>query len=124
LLSNVFPRVAIDLAGWLIAGAAIGTASWLLSNYPPKWLFVKPPKDACDPNGAKAPRKPGPNEGFEDPKGGENWVRNPNGRGWGWDASDGTIWVPTGPGGEAHAGPHWDVQNGGYENVYPGGTRR
>lgn len=40
------------------------------------------------------------------------------------------VWVPTGPGstgrGDAHGGPHWDVQppGGGYVNIYPGGNRR
>jgi hypothetical protein len=35
--------------------------------------------------------------------------------------SNGNVWVPTGQGGLAHGGPHWDVQdpNGGYENKYP-----
>ena len=69
----------------------------------------------------------GPEEGFEDPAGGEEWAPNPNGPGNGWLDSDGNVWVPTGHGGRAHGGPHWDVQQprgGGYVNVYPGGTRR
>ncbi|MGH8488937.1 MAG: RHS repeat domain-containing protein, partial [Gammaproteobacteria bacterium] len=84
------------------------------------------PSDAHDPNGAKAPGKPGSEEGFEDPKDGENWVPNPNGKGNGWEDKDGNVWCPTGRGSKAHGGPHWDVQNpgGGYINVYPGGRRR
>lgn len=91
----------------------------------------KPPKDAKDRDGAKAPGKPGPEEGFEDPEEGEDWVPNPNGPGNGWRDSNGDVWVPSGPGGRAHGGPHWDVQTpgrqgrpGGHVNVYPGGRRR
>jgi hypothetical protein len=89
-------------------------------------MYAKPPKDAYDKNGAKAPGKPGVTEGYVEGKKGENWVPNPNGRGFGWEDADGNVWVPTGPGSEAHGGPHWDVQkpNGGYDNVYPGGRRR
>jgi RHS repeat-associated protein len=89
--------------------------------------FRKPPKDAADPNGPKAPGRPGKGEGFKCPKGRDNWVRNPNGRGWGWQDANGRVWVPTGLGGEAHGGPHWDVQNpatGGKVTVYPGGNTR
>lgn len=59
--------------------------------------------------------------GYEDPKGGPNWVPNPNGGGYGWESKDGRVWVPTGQGGGAHGGPHWDVQTpgDGYENVKP-----
>jgi RHS repeat-associated protein len=82
----------------------------------------RPPKDAKDPNGAKAPGKPGEAEGFEDPKTGEKWVKGPDGRG-GWQDSKGNVWQPTGQGGLAHGGPHWDIQrpNGrGYVNGLPG----
>jgi hypothetical protein len=84
-----------------------------------------PPKDAKDPNGAKAPGKPGAAEGFEDPSDGEAWGQAPNGD-WGWVDDDGNVWVPTGQGGSAHGGPHWDVNypGGGYGNVYPGGGSR
>jgi len=64
------------------------------------------------------------------PKGGDDWVKNPNGRGHGWKDANGDVWVPTGPAtpgrGDAHGGPHWDVQTpgGGHVNVYPGGKRR
>ncbi|MFC3960421.1 polymorphic toxin type 37 domain-containing protein [Nocardia jiangsuensis] len=85
----------------------------------------KPPGDAYDPDGAKAPGKPGDAEGFVPPKGGEQWVPSPNGRGFGWLDADGKVWVPTGKGATAHGGPHWDVQDGkSYDNVYPGGKRR
>ncbi len=92
--------------------------------------WAKPPENAYDPNGPKAPGKPGEAEGFKDPKGGENWVRNPNGRGYGWQGADGGVWCPTGPDsgstGDAHGGPHWDVQypGGRYDNIYPGGRRQ
>ena len=89
-------------------------------------LENKPPQDAKDLNGAKAPGKPGDAEGFEDPKGGEQWVRNPNGSGYGWLHKDGSVWIPTGPKPESgrnlpHGGPHWDVQypDGSYRNVRP-----
>jgi hypothetical protein len=77
---------------------------------PPIILPASPPSDAHDPDGAKAPGKPGVNEGFQDPPDGEEWVRNPNGRGNGWRDADGNVWIPTGHGGAAHGGPHWDVQ--------------
>ncbi|WP_324190182.1 polymorphic toxin type 37 domain-containing protein [Nocardia farcinica] len=83
----------------------------------------KPPANAYDPNGPKAPGRPGDAEGFVPPKGGDRWVPNPNGRGFGWEDADGNVWVPTGQGGAAHGGPHWDVEfpKGGYKNVRPGG---
>ncbi|MBF0474978.1 MAG: hypothetical protein HQK59_03940 [Deltaproteobacteria bacterium] len=74
-----------------------------------------------------APGKPGEEEGFCEPKGGDDWVKNPNGRGSGWRDDNGDVWVPTGPRpGEAHGGPNWYVQTpgGGYTNVYPGGNQR
>ena len=60
-----------------------------------------------------------------DPKKGERWGKAPNGK-WGWVDKKGNVWCPSGPGGEAHGGPHWDVQKpgGGYDNVYPGGRVR
>ena len=89
-------------------------------------IYNKPPKDAKDSNGAKAPGKPGADEGFADPKAGENWGKTASGD-RGWVDANGDIWVPTGQGPEAHGGPHWDVQdvNGkNHRNVYPGGTVR
>ncbi len=88
-------------------------------------VFNKPPGDAHDPNGAKAPGKPGEKEGFRDPKGGEHWAPNPNpgkgGSSHGWEDDKGRVWCPTGQGGRAHGGPHWDVQTpgGDNENVFP-----
>jgi hypothetical protein len=83
---------------------------------------IKPPRDARDRYGAKAPGKPTEAEGFRDPKGGEQWVKNPNGKGYGWLAENGEVWVPTGYGPDAHGGEHWDVQDprtGKHRNVYP-----
>jgi RHS repeat-associated protein len=95
----------------------------------PDWAYAavgKPPSDATDPNGSKAPGKPGDKEGFCEPKKGPQWGKAPGGRGSGWIDADGNVWVPTGQGSNAHGGPHWDVQKpgGGYINVYPGGKRR
>jgi hypothetical protein len=87
---------------------------------------VKPPHDATDPNGAKAPGKPGDAEGFVDPKGGPKWVANPypgrGGSSHGWVDAKGRVWCPTGQGGRAHAGSHWDVQfpDGSHKNVWRG----
>lgn len=54
-----------------------------IPNRIPPVLESKPPADAKDPRGAKAPGTPGEAEGFEDPKDGEQWVEAPNGkRGW------------------------------------------
>ncbi len=45
-------------------------------------------------------------EGFCDPKGGEDWARNPNGSGSGWRDANGDVWIPSGPRpGAAHGGP-------------------
>jgi RHS repeat-associated protein len=103
----------------IYVGAAILIASPIIMN-------SKPPKDAVDPNGAKAPGEPGDAEGYCPAKDGPKWVANPNGSGNGWEDENGNVWVPTGPGGAAHGGPHWDVQTpgGGHINVYPGGRKR
>ena len=105
-----------------IGGAVVG--GWIGWNViGPMW--AKPPDNARDPNGPKAPGKPGPDEGFKDPKGGENWVPNPNpgkgGSSWGWQDAKGDVWCPSGQGGRSHGGPHWDVQTpgGGYRNERP-----
>lgn len=92
----------------------------------PQLSFHKPPRDAWDKNGAKAPGRPGAETGFQDPKGGPRWGRTDGGD-WGWEDADGKIWVPSGSGSDAHGGPHWDVQNKdgtGHRNVYPGGHER
>jgi RHS repeat-associated protein len=122
------------MGGFAIAGppgAVVGVivggiGGYLIADRLSGLIFAKPPADASDPNGPKAPGKPGDSEGYCPPKGGDDWVRNPNGSGSGWRDKDGNVWVPTGQGGGAHGGPHWDVQKpgGGYINVYPGGNRR
>ncbi len=113
------------------APAIIITAAVLKAAHSAGWIFAKtrkPPHDAWDSNGAKAPGKPGEAEGFRDPKGGPAWGQAQNGK-WGWVHENGDIWVPTGPNDpnrDAHGGPHWDIQRrrGGYGNTYPGGRTR
>lgn len=143
--TNLYAYVAGDPLNWIdetgrnpiaaaqrgyAIGQAIGGALYPYVQLPLAdaidGVFNKPPEDAHDPAGAKAPGKPGAAEGFKDPKGGENWVPNPNGKGNGWQDEKGNVWCPTGWGKRAHGGPHWDVQNpnGGYINVYPGGRVR
>jgi hypothetical protein len=109
----------------VVAGGLVLVGGIILADR----FFNKPPKDAADPEGAKAPGRPGPAEGFCPPKEGQpEWGRGPNGEDRGWIDADGNVWVPTGPdlpGNAAHGGPHWDVQTkGGYYPVYPGGRRR
>lgn len=109
---------------------AVATALTRIFNPTSIFLNTNPPTDASDPNGAKAPGKPGKAEGFCGPKGGDNWVPNPNGSGSGWEDENGNVWVPTGwsgargtgTTGPAHGGPHWDVQDpktGKSKNVRP-----
>jgi RHS repeat-associated protein len=110
-----------------VIGGVIGFASDIIGN---DWsgaaiYNARPPANAWDPNGPKAPGYPGDPEAghpdYVDPKGGPNWVTNPNGPGYGWEDRSGDVWVPTGWGGAAHGGPHWDVQTpgGGYRNAKP-----
>jgi hypothetical protein len=89
-------------------------------------LYNKPPHDAKDRHGAKAPGKPGEKNGFRDPKGGEKWVKNPNSKhkgSFGWLDDKGRVWIPTGPKpSRAYGPPHWDVQlpnSDEYVNVKP-----
>lgn len=108
-----------------------GVPNWFndLFNGP---TWAKPPANAYDPNGPKAPGKPTAADGFQDPKGGDDSVKNPNGRGNGWRDDSGKVWVPSGPPekskGDSHGGSHWDVQypgsRGRYDNIYPGGRSR
>jgi RHS repeat-associated protein len=143
----------VDAGGYIIVGAAafgagaVGIAAGAGSytpdgvgwnkdtgpSYPPfnpqtcnMAKTKKPPRDAADPNGSKAPGLPASNDGYNPPPGGAQWGQSPNGNGWGWVDKDGNVWVPTGQGSAAHGGPHWDVQQqgGGYQNVYPGGNVR
>ena len=136
---------AVDPAGKvavlpvIIWGAPIiGASTWAALNPDARealgrsWdslvAWIKPPDNAYDPNGPKAPGAPGEAEGFSHPAGGPNWVPNPNpGRGGsshGWEDDRGRVWCPTGWGNNAHGGPHWDVQLPGrrprYVNVRPG----
>ena len=112
------------------AGAPLGPVPQWFRNLFDGPIWAKPPSNAYDPDGPKAPGKPSDAEGFCAPKGGDDWVKAPKGRGYGWRDKYGNVWVPTGPKdpsrGDAHGGPHWDVQdpNGGYVNVYPGGRSR
>ena len=89
----------------------------------------EPPEDASDPNGPKAPGKPGEEEGFKDPpSGGKRWEPGSNGKQGGWVDDKGNVWRPTGwAPGRAHGGPHWDVEdkNGKSKgNIHPGGHSR
>ncbi len=127
----IVPALAIPIIGGGIGltdiGIGIGLGAGLIGL---DRIFSKPPENAYDPKGPKAPGKPGEAEGFCPPKGGDDWVKNPNGNGYGWRDKGGDVWVPTGPydpsKGDSHGGSHWDVQTpgGGYVNIYPGGGRR
>ncbi|OHT78227.1 hypothetical protein BKG69_16475 [Mycobacteroides chelonae] len=125
-----FSAEAVTAAG---LGAIIGLSIATITGETVVYSNYKPPGDAFDKTGAKAPGYPGDypagslSQEYVPPKGGPRWVPNPNGRGFGWEAADGKVWVPTGPGsparpGGAHGGPQWDVQNpktGRHENVFP-----
>lgn len=110
-----------------VIGAGLGfLGGYLIADQLGNLIFAKPPDNAYDPYGPKAPGKPTPDDGFEEPKGGDDWVPNPNpGRGgssYGWKDAKGDVWCPTGQRpGRAHGGPGWDVQSpgGGYRNVWP-----
>lgn len=120
-------RICKNAPGWVQDWMTSDPAGGEGADRPPANPNAPPPDNAYDPNGPKAPGRPGEAEGFEPPKGGDQWVKNPNGRGYGWLGSDGRVWVPTGPEdpskGISHGGPHWDVQTGGrrpgYENIRP-----
>ena len=121
---SVFGPVGTVVGG--VIGAGVG--AWIGWNVVGPML-AQPPENAYDPNGPKAPGRPTEADGFKPPKGGDNWVPNPNpgkgGSGYGWEDSKGDVWCPTGPAGpgsRAHGGPHWDVQSpgGGYRNKRPG----
>jgi len=121
----IAPETAWAIGAGTTIGAAIGAA--IGNDSGASGAYAQAPDNAYDPNGPKAPGKPGPAEGFIDPKAGENWVPNPfpgrGGASHGWEDSKGRVWCPTGQGGRAHGGPHWDVQDpktGGNTNVPPG----
>lgn len=131
--SRTWPTLGPATQVWACIGSACVPANipaglvtysdWLSG---PNGAYAKPPENAYDPNGTKAPVKLGAAEGFDDPKGGESWVPNPNPRSGGssngWLDSKGRVWCPTGQTpGRAHGGPHWDVQDGKDNiNVRPG----
>ena len=119
----VIPFIPAIITGADLAiGAGLGILGYGLDR-----MYAKPPDNAYDPKGPKAPGKPSEADGFKSPKGGDNWVPNPNpskgGSSYGWEDSKGDVWCPTGAGGRSHSGPHWDVQtpgaSGGYRNVKP-----
>jgi RHS repeat-associated protein len=111
---------------WAAGIIGIGGGAWWGITHPISGpTYIKPPDNAYDPKGPKAPGQPGADDGYFPPKGGPNWVPNPNpgkgGSSWGWEDKQGDVWCPTGQGGNAHGGPHWDVQTpgGDYRNVKP-----
>lgn len=110
----------------IVWGVPIVAGAWWAATHPISGpTYIKPPDNAYDPNGPKAPGKPGADDGYFPPKGGPNWVPNPNpgkgGSSWGWEDKKGDVWCPTGQGDNAHGGPHWDIQSpgGGYRNKRP-----
>jgi len=119
--SGLCPGCLVAAFPYIVEGIAFVGSAAITSQFINDFInvFVKPPDNAYDTSGPKAPGRPSNEDGFECPKTGDNWVQNPNGDGWGWEAKDGSVWVPTGKGGTAHGGPHWDVQfpKGGYKNV-------
>ena len=73
-----------------------------------------------DPN-----KLPNPESGYVAPKKNPNpkKVKNPNGKGYGWPAQDGGVWIPDNT---MDGGPGWVVQypNGTHEHRYPNGHVR
>ena len=134
---NIWPNIS-TLGGAILgaAGRVFGLGVGIIAS--PSQLGGKDEIIFERANNAKAPGMPTAADGYAPPKRGAGangeMVKNPNGPGRGWIDSKGNVWVPTGtagaPGtgtvGEAHGGPHWDVQlpNGGHYNVYPGGRNR
>lgn len=131
--------VAVGLAGGVgaLIGRGIGhiptgggrTVDDAVTDFWVSVVFATPPDYAYNPNGPKAPGKPGPETGFRDPKGGDRWSKPPNSNAKGWEDAAGTVWVPTGPPEHpnSHGGSHWDVTDR-YGNFlgsrYPGGFCR
>lgn len=74
---------------------------------------------AADVNASNPPDHPN----FKAPKGGNRKVKNPNGKGNGWLAKDGGVWIWT-P--KMHGGKGWTVQypNGSHSHAYKGGKMR
>ncbi|MBI2352854.1 hypothetical protein HYV11_01255 [Candidatus Dependentiae bacterium] len=77
---------------------------------------------------AQAPGKPTKDDGFVPPKKWDGKKRkHPKTGQVGWSDQDGNLWKPTGPGSQAHGGPHWDVTSEDgkkHWNIYPGGKIR
>jgi hypothetical protein len=126
--------VAYYAAEFVVIAGISAYAMWAIDDALDELIndpyYIKPPADSHDQDGSKAPGKPGEEEGFNDPKNGEDWVPNPNGSGSGWLDNKGNVWCPTG-GKAAHGGEHWDVQKPGkagkpgkHVNIYPGGRKR
>jgi len=122
----------LEPIGWVVCGAAAGYGAYQLYKWAtgpdcPYFLNGKAPANAWNPEGPKAPGHPGGHPDFVPPKRRQpEWVKSPNGPEMGWNAGDGSVWVPTGPGGpdgkpDAHGGPHWDQQfpGGDYNNRLP-----
>ncbi len=99
----------------LIGGA--GLLGWLLNEGDDKCIVPGP-------DHPYNPGQPTGKDGFKPPRNWNGKKTKKNGQ-WGWMDKNGNHWVPSNPG-NAHGGPHWDVQKpgGGYVNVFPGGTAR
>jgi hypothetical protein len=81
VLGNLLTQAADNLnnnAGY-VANAIVDAPDNIINN--------KPPEDATDPNGAKAPGLPGSEVGYEAPKGGPKWV--PESQPWPWRRTEG-----------------------------------
>ena len=120
-----FKNQAVSLITILISSTYF--VGGLSASLLPRQAVIPQNYISADLTAADAPGQPTAADGYEPPK---KWdgkkVKNPNKNGAGWPDKKGDVWVPTGPGGDAHGGPHWDVQTpgGSYRNVYPGGKVR
>src|SRR6185369_17339678 len=87
----------VGIAGGIIVGGlvVVGAAAVLAPSRPATMARARKPPDAAETiNGPYAPGRPGADDGFKSPKGGDRWVQNPNGKGWGWEDANGKVWVP------------------------------
>jgi hypothetical protein len=89
-------------------------------DFPP-WMNAEEADTSVEPGPDHPynPGKPTAEDGFKPQKNSDDKKTNKDGQ-WGWTDRKGNHWVPTNPG-NAHGGPHWDVQKpgGGYVNVFP-----
>lgn len=121
--NQLFALLAFMISGAIFSGFSSSHAKTSLEETTSRHTYAI----SADLEAADAPGQPAAGDGYTPPK---KWdgkkVRNPNGNGAGWPDAKGDVWVPTGSGGDAHGGPHWDVQTPGgkYRNVYPGGKIR